>query len=213
MESLWNTYSPSLSNNNQGTDSEQEDQNNDQKTRKPYTVTKQRENWTETEHTQFVQALKLFGRNWKKIEAHVRTKTVIQIRSHAQKYFMKVQKNNTGESIPPPRPKRKAKQRSRPESSIVLPLTRTEFVPSYLCTSDPSNDQLTSNKRRKLELHWSPSCTPPTHDCLKKQSKNEKLVLPHLRDILPEKLFTSNVITSQYLIKDSFRQPGPFLLT
>lgn len=33
---------------------------------------------------------------------------VLQIRSHAQKYFMKVQKNGTSEHVPPPRPKRKA---------------------------------------------------------------------------------------------------------
>lgn len=55
----------------------------------------------------FLDALKKYGRSWKQIESHVRTKNVIQIRSHAQKYFIKVQKNNTGEHIPPPRPKRK----------------------------------------------------------------------------------------------------------
>lgn len=78
------------------------------KVRKPYTITKSRENWTDQEHDKFLEALHLFDRDWKKIEAFVGSKTVIQIRSHAQKYFMKVQKNGTSEHVPPPRPKRKA---------------------------------------------------------------------------------------------------------
>ncbi|XP_042452711.1 protein REVEILLE 6-like isoform X3 [Zingiber officinale] len=78
------------------------------KIRKPYTITKSRESWTEQEHDKFLEALQLFNRDWKKIEAFVGSKTVIQIRSHAQKYFLKVQKNGTVAHVPPPRPKRKA---------------------------------------------------------------------------------------------------------
>ncbi|BAU02246.1 Protein REVEILLE 6 [Vigna angularis] len=78
------------------------------KIRKPYTITKSRENWTEPEHDKFLEALQLFDRDWKKIEAFVGSKTVIQIRSHAQKYFLKVQKSGASEHLPPPRPKRKA---------------------------------------------------------------------------------------------------------
>ncbi|CAL5383062.1 unnamed protein product [Camellia sinensis] len=78
------------------------------KVRKPYTITKSRESWTEQEHDKFLEALQLFDRDWKKIEAFVGSKTVIQIRSHAQKYFLKVQKSGKSEHVPPPRPKRKA---------------------------------------------------------------------------------------------------------
>lgn len=85
------------------------------KVRKPYTITKQREKWTEDEHQRFLDALKLFGRGWRQIEEHVGTKTAVQIRSHAQKFFSKVVRESNGSSespimpieIPPPRPKRK----------------------------------------------------------------------------------------------------------
>ncbi|XP_015967346.1 protein REVEILLE 6 [Arachis duranensis] len=92
------------------------------KIRKPYTITKSRENWTEPEHDKFLEALQLFDRDWKKIGAFVGSKTVIQIRSHAQKYFIKVQKSGTSEHLPPPRPKRKAAHPYPQKASKNAPL-------------------------------------------------------------------------------------------
>lgn len=36
--------------------------------KRPYTVTKPRERWNEDEHQRFLEALKLYGRQWRKIE-------------------------------------------------------------------------------------------------------------------------------------------------
>jgi SHAQKYF class myb-like DNA-binding protein len=59
------------------------------KSRKPYVVSRPREKWTADEHGRFLHALLLFGRDWKRVQAFVATKTGTQIRSHAQKHFLK----------------------------------------------------------------------------------------------------------------------------
>lgn len=102
------------------------------KVRKPYTITKSRESWTDEEHDKFLEALQLFDRDWKKIEDFVGSKTVIQIRSHAQKYFLKVQKNGTVAHVPPPRPKRKASHPypQKASKNVLMPLQGSLAYPS-----------------------------------------------------------------------------------
>ncbi|KAK4274988.1 hypothetical protein QN277_018137 [Acacia crassicarpa] len=101
------------------------------KVRKPYTITKQRERWTDEEHEKFIEALKLYGRAWRNIEEHIGTKTAVQIRSHAQKYFTKVVRESSGKSIistvesieiPPPRPKKRPSH-PYPRKRVVFPDT------------------------------------------------------------------------------------------
>ena len=66
------------------------------KPRKPYTITKKREPWTTEEHNLFLEGLRMYpNRDWKKIQQQVKTKDVVQIRYHAQKYFNKMKKEQT----------------------------------------------------------------------------------------------------------------------
>jgi len=44
--------------------------------------------WTNEEHDLFLQGLRAYGKDWKRIANLVKTRTVVQIRTHAQKFFL-----------------------------------------------------------------------------------------------------------------------------
>ncbi|KAH1235027.1 Protein REVEILLE 6 [Glycine max] len=171
------------------------------KVRKPYTITKSRENWTDQEHDKFLEALHLFERDWKKIEAFVGSKTVIrfikrtythfsefstlkelivcspstfwQIRSHAQKYFMKIQKNGTSEHVPPPRPKRKAAhpypQKASKNSPTISQVARPFQSSSALSESSniyrPDSSSVLRTPVSSVPLpSWGYNVAPPIDD-------------------------------------------------
>jgi len=122
------------------------------KRRKTYTIRKQREAWTEEEHQKFLEALGKFGRDWKNIEAYVGTKTLIQIRSHAQKHFEKLERKGNSSAIPPPKPKRRQEKVSvdgDPLSDpLMIPWITTPDALSekpYLGTPEPFAEWMKSN--------------------------------------------------------------------
>lgn len=46
--------------------------------------------WSDDEHKAFLLGLQLHGREWRKVASVVKTRTVMQTRTHAQKYFQKL---------------------------------------------------------------------------------------------------------------------------
>jgi SHAQKYF class myb-like DNA-binding protein len=70
--------------------------------RRNYPKPKPRKVWTAEEHEAFKDALKLYGRDWAKVTQAVGTKTVQQTRSHAQKHFKRIRRENLPDTIPPP---------------------------------------------------------------------------------------------------------------
>jgi len=50
--------------------------------------------WTKAEHELFLAGLKLYNKQWKLVAGVVKTRTVVQVRTHAQKYFQKIGKSD-----------------------------------------------------------------------------------------------------------------------
>ena len=50
--------------------------------------------WDKEEQKRFAEAVLKYGNDWKKIQNHVFSRNITQVRSHAQKYLMKLKENN-----------------------------------------------------------------------------------------------------------------------
>jgi SHAQKYF class myb-like DNA-binding protein len=53
--------------------------------------------WTQEEHERFLRGFELYGHKWRKVRDVVGTRTVTQVRTHAQKFFVKLKKQSTME--------------------------------------------------------------------------------------------------------------------
>lgn len=49
--------------------------------------------WSEEEHIKFIEAIFIYGNEWRKVKDHIKTRSSSQARSHAQKYFLKLHKD------------------------------------------------------------------------------------------------------------------------
>lgn len=55
--------------------------------------------WTEEEHLLFLEALTQYGRDWKLVSSYVPSRSVVQIKSHAQKHFLKLEKSEDNRKV------------------------------------------------------------------------------------------------------------------
>ncbi|CAH0377892.1 unnamed protein product [Pelagomonas calceolata] len=97
--------------------------------------------WTEEEHTQFLSLMTKYGRSWTKISQCMRTRSEPQVRSHAQKHFLRLnrlEKAAKGEGAAPaeaqyPKPERKKQKRRKVETpAYEQPSSDEAGVPSAL---------------------------------------------------------------------------------
>jgi SHAQKYF class myb-like DNA-binding protein len=58
--------------------------------------------WTQAEHEAFLKGLNIYGREWKKVALQISTRTPAQIRSHAQKYFAKLSREELAQGASSP---------------------------------------------------------------------------------------------------------------
>lgn len=56
--------------------------------------------WTKAEHRKFMEGLKIHGRNWKLISDIIKTRSSTQVRSHAQKYFIREANRHSFVQVP-----------------------------------------------------------------------------------------------------------------
>jgi SHAQKYF class myb-like DNA-binding protein len=50
--------------------------------------------WTKDEQQRFAEAVLQYGNDWKQIQSHVFSRNMTQVRSHAQKFLMKLKETN-----------------------------------------------------------------------------------------------------------------------
>ncbi|CAL5040743.1 unnamed protein product [Urochloa decumbens] len=174
------------------------------KVRKPYTITKQREKWTEEEHDKFLEALKLYGRSWRQIQEHIGTKTAVQIRSHAQKFFSKVVREpgaSNAIEIPPPRPKRKPlhpyPRKSADSSAVTNPaMDQPKLAPvSSSSGSDQENGSPVSVLSTMQSDAFGSSVSNPSTGCASPASSDDGNNVPAL--VNEENLLTQQIEDDQ----------------
>jgi SHAQKYF class myb-like DNA-binding protein len=55
--------------------------------------------WSQEEHNKFIEAMFLYGNEWKRVQQHIKSRSSTQARSHAQKFFIRLKKKLIEENL------------------------------------------------------------------------------------------------------------------
>ena len=100
--------------------------------------------WTKEEHCIFLQGLEKYGKEWKEISHMIPTRSVVQIRTHAQKYFQKVAKTRAKEG--------KLDLSSGEHSQIVSTASTSSSTKAIIFTSRAKRSVKEKGKRKCLNF-------------------------------------------------------------
>ena len=134
--------------------------------------------WTAEEHDEFLKCLDIYGREWKKVAERITTRTAAQIRSHAQKYFKKIEA--AGEGAP-----KAAKPASTPAAADGAPQIPAETLAGALGALDDMLRALRSKRARydddqtPSEAASDASDAPPVEK--RPRAASEGLVIPQAK--------------------------------
>eukprot|EP00188_Purpureofilum_apyrenoidigerum_P003232 Plantae.Rhodophyta-Purpureofilum_apyrenoidigerum.ctg33306.p1 GENE.Plantae.Rhodophyta-Purpureofilum_apyrenoidigerum.ctg33306~~Plantae.Rhodophyta-Purpureofilum_apyrenoidigerum.ctg33306.p1 ORF type:complete len:254 (-),score=49.62 Plantae.Rhodophyta-Purpureofilum_apyrenoidigerum.ctg33306:270-1031(-) len=122
--------------------------------KRKYRALKKREKWSPEEHKRFLEALNMYGRDWMKITQHVVSKSRVQVRSHAQKHFLKMEKlqKQSGKGSAPPKSS---------SSSLLLDQQRDGADPLALCQLEMATPDSYQNEQLRSSSSEANVCGDP----------------------------------------------------
>jgi SHAQKYF class myb-like DNA-binding protein len=118
--------------------------------------------WTEVEHNLFKQGLEIYGKEWNKVAELVRTRTVVQTRTHAQKYFQRLLKAaNLDQKELKKSGKKLSKKKTKINDALVTPIKSNASVNkgTFNTAGNKYKKKAGTNKSTKEHLKRSPAAS------------------------------------------------------
>lgn len=163
--------------------------------------------WHKDEHQTFLEGIRIHGKEWKKIASMIPTRTVVQIRTHAQKYFQKLaKKNNQNLQEINGRFKKKSKvQKASPKKGQTAKRKKIA-TPAKLKTAAsvrvPADEKVAEKKRKSSSFKTSMnlSLQLPNFDGSKETGReNSPTSIADLESIELNDSFNGSFISSSFL--------------